>query len=62
MAHSSQYQIRESVLSIETEVGKLLDLAEMLKTAGNEVLSAKISIQAHKLLQAAVAIRIASAD
>lgn len=61
MAHSPQYQIAESVRTIEIEVGKLLDLATMLKEAGNENLAADVSTQAHKLLGAAVALRMATA-
>jgi hypothetical protein len=61
MAHSLQYQIRESVRAIEIEVGKLLDLAATLKGAGNDDLAAAVSIQADKLLEAAVALRIAMA-
>lgn len=61
MAHSSRYQITESIRTIEVEVGKLLDLAGMLKDAGNEDLAMTVSIQAHKLLEAAVALRISMA-
>lgn len=61
MAHSLQYQITDSVRVVETEVGKLLDLATMLKDAGNDVLATAVSTQAHKLLEAAVALRIAMA-
>lgn len=61
MAHSPKYQVRESVRSIEIEVGKLLDLAEMLKKTGNDGLAAVVSIQANKLLEAAVALRITMA-
>ena len=61
MAHSLQYQITESVRVVEIEVGKLLDLAGMLKESGNDVLSTAVSNQANKLLEAAVALRIARA-
>ncbi|MFJ3371444.1 hypothetical protein [Pseudomonas sp. NPDC086251] len=61
MAHSLQYQITESVRVVEIEVGKLLDLAGMLKESGNDVLSTAVSNQANKLLEAAVALRIAMA-
>lgn len=61
MAHSLQYQIGESVRTIEAEVGKLLDLAATLKETGNDELAGVVSIQAHKLLEAAVALRIAMA-
>ncbi|MDG6400060.1 hypothetical protein QCD79_08650 [Pseudomonas quasicaspiana] len=47
--------------NIETEVGKLLDLVVMLKEAGDEGLSANVALQAHKLLEAAVALRMAMA-
>jgi hypothetical protein len=50
------------VRSIETEVGKLLDLVVMLKDAGDEGLSANVALQAHKLLEAAVALRMAVAN
>ncbi|MET0613557.1 MAG: hypothetical protein ABWZ39_20040 [Pseudomonas caspiana] len=62
MAHSPRYQVSESVRSIETEIGKLLDLVLMLKDAGDEGLSASVALQAHKLLEAAVALRMAMAD
>jgi uncharacterized UPF0146 family protein len=63
MAHSLQYQITESVrvVEIEIEIGKLLDLAAMLKNDGNNVLATAVSNQANKLLEAAVALRIAMA-
>jgi uncharacterized UPF0146 family protein len=61
MAHSLQYQITESVRVVEIEIGKLLDLAAMQKDAGNDVLAAAVSSQANKLLEAAVALRIAMA-
>lgn len=61
MAHSLQYQITESVRVVEIEVGKLLDLAAMLKDARNDVLATAVSNQANKLLEAAVALRIAMA-
>ncbi len=62
MAHSPKYQILESVRTIEIEVGKLLDLAAMLKDAGNEDLSSVVLTQAHRLLSASVALRIAIAE
>ncbi|MNF99111.1 hypothetical protein D3C84_819970 [compost metagenome] len=62
MAHSLQYQITESVRVVEIEVGKLLDLAAMLKVAGNDPLATAVSSQANKLLEAAVALRIALAS
>jgi len=59
MAHSLQYQIGESIRTIEVEVGKLLDLATTLKEVGSESLAVDVSIQPHKLLQVAIALRIA---
>lgn len=61
MAHSARYQITDSVRNIETEVGKLLDLVVMLKDVGNEELAASVALQAHKLLESAVALRMALA-
>ena len=61
MAHSLQYQITESVRVVEIEIGKLLDLAAMLKNHGNDVLATVVLNQANKLLEAAVALRIAMA-
>ena len=61
MAHSFQYQITESVRVIEIEIGKLLDLAAMLKDDGNDALATAVSNQANKLLEVAVALRIAMA-
>ena len=58
MAHSARYQITDSVRSIEIEVGKLLDLVVILKDAGSEELSASVALQAHRLLEAAVALRM----
>jgi len=61
MAHSLKYQITESVRVVEIEVGKLLDMAAMLKDDGNDALATAVSNQANKLLEAAVALRIAIA-
>jgi uncharacterized UPF0146 family protein len=61
MAHSFQYQITESVRVVEIEIGKLLDLAAMLKEDGNDALATAVSNQANKLLEAAIALRIAMA-
>lgn len=61
MAHSLQYQITESVRVVEIEIGKLLDLAAMLKDAENDVLATAVSNQTNKLLEATVALRIAIA-
>ncbi|MBX8484109.1 hypothetical protein [Pseudomonas cichorii] len=62
MAHSLQYQVSDSIRGIENEVGRLLDLVPMLKEAGNDELAAKVGQQAHKLLEVAVALRMALAD
>lgn len=62
MAHSLQYQVSGSIRGIEIEVGRLLDLVPMLKEAGNDDLAAKVCQQAHKLLEVAVALRMALAD
>ncbi|MGH8388191.1 MAG: hypothetical protein ACRESJ_22345 [Pseudomonas sp.] len=59
MAHSLQYHIVESVRTIEAEAGKLLDMAAMLKEAGNVELAMAVVIQANKLIEAAVMLRIA---
>jgi hypothetical protein len=61
MAHSLRYEIGESVRTIEAEVGKLLDLAATLRDAGDEDLAVAVSAQANKLLETAVALRIALA-
>ncbi|WP_223504653.1 hypothetical protein [Pseudomonas sp. BF-R-24] len=61
MAHSLQYHILESVRAIESETGKLLDLAAMLKEAGNVDQAWAVVKQANKLIEAAVALRIAMA-
>lgn len=61
MAHSLQYHIAESVRAIETEAGKLLDLAAMLKETGNDELAWAVSTQAQKLIEVAVGLRIAMA-
>jgi hypothetical protein len=61
MAHSLRYQIGESVRTIEAEVGKLLDLAATLKDDGNDDLARTVCTQAQKLLEAAIALRVAMA-
>ncbi len=61
MAHSARYQITNSVRNIEIEVGKLLDLVVALKDAGHEELAASVALQAHNLLESAVALRMAMA-
>ena len=62
MAHSLQYHIGESVRAIEIEVERLLDVMDSLKEAGNEDLAAVVLAQAQKLLEAAIALRIAIAE
>jgi hypothetical protein len=62
MAHSLHYQLGESVRAIEAEVGKLFDLAATLKEAGNDDLAGAVSTRASNLLEAAVALRIATSD
>jgi hypothetical protein len=59
VAHSLHYHIGESIRAIEIEVGKLLDLATTLKETGDEGLATSVSIEAHKLIEVAVALRIA---
>ncbi|MCY1399225.1 hypothetical protein D9M71_142760 [compost metagenome] len=60
MAHSPQYQIGESIRSIEFEVGRLLDVVDALKEAGSDELAATVLAQAHKILEAAIALRLAA--
>ncbi len=62
MAHSLRYQIGESARTIESEVGKLLNLAATLRDAGDEELAVTVSVQVNKLLQAVIALRFALAD
>ncbi|WP_458373037.1 hypothetical protein [Pseudomonas laurylsulfatiphila] len=62
MAHSLRYQIGESVRAIEVEVERLLDVVDSLKEAGNEDLAAVVLAQVQKLLEAAIALRIAIAE
>jgi hypothetical protein len=61
MAHSLRYQIGESAGVIESEVGKLLNLAATLRNAGDEELAVAVSAQAKNFLRAAVTLRIALA-
>ncbi|VVN10811.1 hypothetical protein [Pseudomonas fluorescens] len=61
MAHSLKYQIGESIHTIETEVGRLLDVVDALKEAGGDELAETVLAQAHKILEAAIALRIAAA-
>jgi hypothetical protein len=62
MAHSLQYHIGESVHAIEVEAERLLDVVDCLKEAGNEDLAAVVMAQVQKLLEAAIALRIAAAS
>jgi hypothetical protein len=62
MAHSLQYHIGESVRAIEVEAERLLDVVDSLKEAGNDDLAAVVMAQAQKLLEAAIALRIAIAE
>lgn len=62
MAHSLRYQIGESVRVIEVEVERLLDVVDALKEGGNDDLASVVLAQVQKLLEAAVALRIAMAD
>ena len=61
MAHSLKYHIGESVRAIEVEVERLLDVVDRLNEAGNEDLAAVVLAQVQKLLEAAIALRIAAA-
>jgi len=60
MAHSLQYQIGESVRAIEVEAERLLDVMDSLKEAGNEDLANTVMVQVQKLLEVAIALRIAA--
>ena len=60
MAHSLQYHIGESVSAIEVEAERLLDVMDSLKEAGNEDLANTVLVQAQKLLEVAIALRIAA--
>ncbi|SEC00923.1 hypothetical protein SAMN05216205_1222 [Pseudomonas mohnii] len=60
MAHSLQYHIGESVRAIEVEAERLLDVMDSLKEAGNEDLSNTVLVQVQKLLEVAIALRIAA--
>jgi hypothetical protein len=62
MAHSLQYHISESIRAIEVEAGRLLDVLDTLKEAGNEDLAAIVTTQVHKLIEIAIALRIAIAE
>ena len=62
MAHSLHYQIGESIRAIEAEVVKLLELAATLKNSGNDELAWAVSLQAQKLIEAAVGLRMAMAE
>ena len=60
MAHSLQYHIGESVHAIEVEAERLLDVMDSLKEAGNEDLANTVMVQVQKLLEVAIALRIAA--
>jgi hypothetical protein len=62
MAHSLQYHIGESVRAIEVEAERLLDVMDSLKEAGNEDLSNTVLVQVQKLLEVAIALRIAASE
>ncbi|VVP56814.1 hypothetical protein [Pseudomonas fluorescens] len=62
MAQSLQDHIEESARAIEVEAGKLLDLVVLLNAAGNIELAWVVSMQAQKLIDAAVALRVAMAE
>lgn len=62
MAHSLHYHIGESVRAIEAEVERLLDVVDTLKAAGNDDLASVILAQVHRLIGAAVALRVATAE
>lgn len=59
MAHSVHYHIGESVRAIEVEVERLLDVVDSLREVGNEDLASIVMTQVQKLLEAAIALRIA---
>ncbi|MNF01038.1 hypothetical protein D3C80_1999690 [compost metagenome] len=61
MAHSLRYQIGESIRTIEAEVERLLDVVDALKEAGSDELAEIVLAQAHKILEAAIALRVAAA-
>ena len=62
MAHSLQYHIGDSVRAIEVEAERLLDVMDSLKEAGNEDLSNTVLVQVQKLLEVAIALRIAASE
>ena len=62
MAHSLNYHIGESVRTIEAEIERLLDVVDTLKAAGNDDLASVILAQVHRLIGAAVALRVATAE
>ncbi|MNY70255.1 hypothetical protein D3C86_2083500 [compost metagenome] len=61
MAHSLQYQIGQSIRTIEAETERLLNLAIALKEAGDIELAKAVLMQAQKLVEAAAGLRIAIA-
>lgn len=62
MAHSLQDQIGQSIHAIEAEVEKLLDLAKALKEAGDIEPAWAVTMQAKKLFEVSVELRIATAE
>jgi uncharacterized protein YqgV (UPF0045/DUF77 family) len=62
MAHSLQYQIGDSIRTIEAEVARLLDVVDALKEAGSDELAESVLSQAHKILEAAIALRLIIAE
>jgi len=61
MAHSLHYQIGQSIQAIEAEVEKLLNLATAFKESGDIELARVVSMQAQKLVEATLGLRIAIA-
>ncbi|PWK30884.1 hypothetical protein [Pseudomonas sp. OV226] len=59
MAHTLQYPIGKSIRVIETEVENLLNLTKALKEAGDTERARAVAMQAQKLVEAAVGLRIA---
>ncbi len=59
MAHSVQYQIRESVRGIETEIGRLLDVAQTLNDNGDKDLATAVEDEALEIFKAVLALRAA---
>jgi hypothetical protein len=59
MAHSVQYQIRETVRGIELEIGRLLDLAQTLNDIGDKGLATAVEEEALEIFKAVLALRAA---